>query len=265
MATWRRAEQTMSHLLLSPHMDDAVLSCGGLIAQLVQTDESVDVFTVMAGDVPSDVPMTPFIIEHFVRWEMAPDPVPGRRLEDRDAIESLGGTVRFGEIPDALYRSDGQGNPLYPDLERLFGAIHPDDPVLRHPESITAQLDPNATFYVPLGAGHHVDHLVIRDVVLGWLKNWPQVAIFFYEEYPYSADDTEAIVQAARDSLHKTTQPVIHHMSKAALDAKINAIACYQSQISTFWQDVQSMAEATRQYASQVGDGSYAERLWQLV
>ncbi len=260
----------MTHLFLSPHMDDAVLSCGGLIAHLVQKGESVTVFTIMAGAVPPDAPMTPFIKEHFERWELFPDPVPGRRQEDRKAMRALGGTVRFGDVPDALYRTDGQGMPLYPDLDRLFGAIHPHDPVMARASDITSQIEQieqiglQGKLYAPLGAGHHVDHVVVRTIVLEWLKNQPQVAVFFYEEYPYSANDTETIIQAARDEIGYPTHPVIHPLSETALDAKIHAIACYSSQINTFWKNVPAMAEATRQYAVQVGENTYAERLWKL-
>jgi LmbE family N-acetylglucosaminyl deacetylase len=254
----------MTHLFLSPHMDDAVLSCGGLIAQLIQAGESVIVFTIMAGAVPPDTPMTPFIKEHFERWDLVPDPVPGRRQEDKNAIGVLGCSVCFGDVPDALYRTDGQGTLLYPDLDRLFGAIHPADPVMARADEITARFQPATTIYAPLGAGHHVDHQAIRNIVLAWLKKQPQVAVFFYEEYPYSANDTETIIQTARDELRHPTHPVIHPLGDTMLDAKINAIACYQSQISTFWDSIPAMAEATRRYAVQVGDGTYAERLWQL-
>jgi hypothetical protein len=64
----------MAHLFLSPHMDDAVLSCGGLIYQLTQAGEAVTVISVMAGDVPPDVAISPFIEEHFRRWKLWPDP-----------------------------------------------------------------------------------------------------------------------------------------------------------------------------------------------
>ncbi|MBN1565897.1 MAG: PIG-L family deacetylase [Anaerolineae bacterium] len=261
----------MNHIFLSPHMDDAVLSCGGLIAQLVQAGDSVTVFTLMAGAVPPDAPMTPFINEHFVRWAMVPDPVLGRHAEDRQSVTSLGGTLQLGDIPDALYRTNGLGVPFYPDLDRLFGAIHPHDPAVTRAAALIAALDPAATIYAPLGAGHHVDHQVVRKAVVDWLKlqsqittqRAAQVAVFFYEEYPYSADDTTQIVQTARDAFGHATHPVLHYLSEAALDAKINAIACYRSQISTFWDDIPAMAAATRRYAMQVGEGTYAERLWQ--
>jgi LmbE family N-acetylglucosaminyl deacetylase len=154
--------------------------------------------------------------------------------------------------------------PMCPDLATLFGEIDPRDPVLRQMHKITDWLDPAATVYAPLGAGHHVDHQLVRNAVLQWLRARPEVAVFFYEEYPYSAEGADA-VQAARHALGEPTVPVVHEVSTLALEAKIQAIACYRSQISTFWDDVPVMGESVWKYACRVGQGRCAERLWQLV
>lgn len=252
------------HLFLSPHPDDVVLSCGGLLYQLAQRGEQAVVFTIMAGNVPPDAPMTPFIEEHFVRWELGFDPMPGRKREDEQAVQMLGGTVSFGPFPDALYRTDGNGSPLYSDLKTLFGDINPRDPVLFRVSKITDLLATGAVIYAPLGAGHHVDHLLVRDTVVNWKKCHSKVAVFFYEEYPYSANGIE-VIQTACETLGMPAIPVIHSLHEAAVEMKINAIACYQSQISTFWTDGFRMGESVREYAAQVGQGRYAERLWQPV
>lgn len=254
----------MPHIFLSPHMDDAVLSCGGLIYQLAQAGEPVTVITVMAGDVPPDVTITPFIEEHFRRWGLWPDPVSGRQAEDRRAMERLGARLQLLDFPDLLYRTDGRGILLCPDLNAMFGEIDPRDPVLKQFHRITESLDPAAAIYAPLGAGHHVDHQLVRAVVVAWAREHAQVAVFFYEEYPYSAAGA-AVVQAARAALGGPTIPVVHEMSETALEIKIQAVACYPSQISTFWNDVPAMAESVRQYARQVGHGHSAERFWKLV
>lgn len=249
----------MRHLFLSPHPDDAVLSCGGWIYQLARAGERVEVFTVMAGSMPPDMPLTSFIEEHVTRWGLGPDPVPGRQAEDRQAVAYLGGSVRFGPFPDLLYRTDGQGCVLYPDLGALFGAIHPADPV--RSQEIAGWVGVPDVLYAPLGAGHHVDHQLVRDAALTWRRDHPEVAVFFYEEYPYSAKGVE-VVQAALVALDKPAVPVLHSSDDVAIDARVRAIACYRSQISTFWDSPTTMGEAVRLYAAQVGAGQYAERMW---
>ena len=42
----------LTHVYLSPHLDDAVLSCGGMIHRQAQAGERVVVVTVCAGDPP---------------------------------------------------------------------------------------------------------------------------------------------------------------------------------------------------------------------
>jgi hypothetical protein len=97
-----------------------------------------------------------------------------------------------------------------------------------------------------------------------WKMSHPEVAIFLYEEYPYTIQGFPAI-NAARAALKDETQPVTHHLHSEAVDAKIRAIANYESQISTFWPDLESMARAVRKAASGIDESHYAERLWQPV
>ncbi|MBI5958650.1 MAG: PIG-L family deacetylase [Chloroflexi bacterium] len=251
----------MKHLFLSPHPDDAVLSCGGLIYQLVQAGETVQVFTVTSGAIPPEVLGQPFVIELLARWQLGADPIAGRQAEDVAALAVLGGTMQFGSIPDAPYRLDAQGHQLYPDRDAIFGDLDSRDPALNRLREITENCDPQAVIYAPLGVGHHVDHLLAQKAILVWLESFPEVAFFFYEEYPYCAEGDDRI-QAARAILGRPTQPIIHLLDQAAIEAKIQAIACYQSQISTFWSSPAAMAEAVQHYAVQVGQGSYAERVW---
>lgn len=251
----------MHHLFFSPHPDDAVLSCGGLLHQLAQSSETVSVFTAMSGSIPSDAANTPFVQDLIARWKLGSDPVTGRKAEDRRAVELLGGTVRFGSLPDAPYRADAQGRPLYADRETLFGGINPHDPVLSRLDDITRQCDPAAVLYFPLGVGNHADHLIVRNALRDWFVAHPEVAVFFYEEYPYSAKGDEAI-QTARATLNQATEPVIYRLSEVNIQAKIRAIACYESQLGSFWDSTLAMVEAIKRHAMQVGEGFYAERLW---
>src|SRR6188768_1919918 len=117
----------MSHLILSPHPDDAVLSCGGMMHALAQRGETVEVLTLMAGDAPPSLPYSPIVEEVHARWGLGANPFPARRDEDREAIESLGAHVIFWKWRDDIYRTDTSGNLLYPDVNAIFGDIHPHD------------------------------------------------------------------------------------------------------------------------------------------
>ena len=254
------------HLFLSPHLDDAVLSCGGTIAQLTAQGEAVTVLTTMAGDPPDPLPDTPIVADLHERWQAGYAPVTVRRREDEQALGQLGAKAVHWLLGDCVYRTaprDGQAVPLYPDEDSLWGVIQADDPVL---EALRSRPTPAATtVYAPLGSRHHVDHRIVRDWGM-WLKAQnPALELVFYEEYPYEVDAIMELEQAlayfSPQKLLLDSRPI----GDAAVTAKIRAIACYESQISTFWAGLDEMEARTRGSMMAAGDGVPVERFWQLV
>ncbi len=254
----------MSHLFLSPHPDDAALSCGGLIYHLTQRGERVEIYTLMAADMPPDTPQGDFVVEHIERWKLGPNPSPGRRAEDARSAGVLGAELRCGDLVDAIYRVGATGELLYPDLPALFGEVAADDAVRERIEPLAQSLPADVTLYAPLGAGHHVDHQVVRDIGLAWRRLHPAGMLLFYEEYPYTVRDRGAI-EAARARLGLETEAILHPLDAEALEVKIRSIACHVSQIPTFWADVEAMADEVRRTAREVGGGTDAERYWRPV
>lgn len=251
------------HLFLSPHLDDAVLSCGGTIHQLAEQGEAVTVLTTMAGDPPADMPETPITADLAQRWGVA---VKARRLEDQQALARLGADFIHVPVADCVYRTAGDNShtvALYPSEESLWGTIHPDDPVV---QALRARaIPPATTVYAPLGSRHHVDHRIVRDWGQ-WLKEQnPPLTLIFYEEYPYEVDAIMELEQALAYFSAQTTQLEVRAINEADVAAKIQAMTCYQSQISTFWTGVAEMEARTRQSMTEAGNGVPAERFWHLV
>jgi LmbE family N-acetylglucosaminyl deacetylase len=269
-----------THLFLSPHLDDAVLSCGGVICELLKAGEQVDVLTVVAADTPVPVPQSALVAALHTRWGLGDNPFLGRRQEDREALTKLGAVgVHFGDWHDCIYRTDSRGQLLYTTEDQIFGKVHPADPLQN--ASLDLSLWPNIThLYAPLGAGNHVDHQLVRQSTLQWLKNAHQVAFFLYEEYPYSSEEGEifhtfggeearlsgvSAIAAARATLPGPTVPYIWPLSESTIQTKISAIMCYHSQISSFWNDVAEMTHRVRNNARGIGriiGAAYGERLW---
>ena len=104
---------------VSPHLDDAVFSCGGLIARQTARGDEVVVVTVFAGDPPVGE-LTPFAYELHRRWGGEGSPMGLRRAEDLVACGRVGASVVHLPLPDAVYRRSNQGEPLYPDSASLF-------------------------------------------------------------------------------------------------------------------------------------------------
>jgi LmbE family N-acetylglucosaminyl deacetylase len=103
-----------SVLVVSPHLDDAVLSIGGRIADQVAAGATVTVFTVFAGVVQP--PFSPVAREYHELWGLPSDPVGFRRGEDTAALGVLGATARHGDFPDCIYRRDGDGWLITPEV-----------------------------------------------------------------------------------------------------------------------------------------------------
>jgi len=244
---------------LSPHLDDVVLSCGGTIWEQVQAGRSVLVVTVFAGVPNPGVPLSPFARQLHARWGHPIDAATARREEDLQALALLGAQAHHWPYTDCIYRRTSTGRFPYASEEALWGEVHPEEKGLIAElaaglTTLSRKADVTAT-YAPLGVGHHVDHQIVHQAAEA---SGHEVA--FYEDFPYARD--LQTVQAALAQRRGQTRLV--PLSEDALNMKIAAIACYHSQLSTFWTDETDMAVSVRTFANQTGEGKPAERYWSV-
>lgn len=240
-------------IYLSPHLDDAVFSCGGRVALQVRAGMRVWVVTVCAGS-PGG-PLSDFARALHEYWGLAETDAPAaRREEDRAALALLGAVPVHWDFPDCVYRRAPDGRVLYPDYDALWGPIAEEDGALR--EELTRRirgLPSSAVLCVPLGAGEHVDHRLVRQAAEAIGR-----PLVYYEDYPY-AGEPGRVEQALGEGGWESAEV---GLDEAALEAKIAAARCYRSQISSFWADEADLAAHFRAYAAEVGGGSPAERYW---
>ena len=71
------------HVYLSPHFDDASLSCGGNIHRQEQAGEPVLVVTVCAAPPSANEPLSPFAESQHKNWGNPGDIVAMRQTEDQ--------------------------------------------------------------------------------------------------------------------------------------------------------------------------------------
>ena len=115
-----------THIYFSPHLDDAALSCGGQIAQLVRDGHRVHVVTVLAGDAVPEAAISPHVQELHARWQLDPDnPSPGRRAEDSAAFKTIHESIQVTHLmfPDCVYRLGKMGWPIYFLRDAIFGDV----------------------------------------------------------------------------------------------------------------------------------------------
>lgn len=248
-------------VILSPHFDDGVLSCGGRIWQVRQQGGAVRVVTLFAGAARGEVP--PFALVQHRMWGDPPDANRLRRAEDVAAYARLGCfDVYYLDAPDAVYRKDESGRALYDSTRAIFGPLHPADSGAARilADFVRAYLPPEAAILAPLGVGHHVDHQLGHAVGRLLLEEGWHVA--FYEELPY-IEQPGGLDEALADKMGWRVSAL--PLPEAALAAKVAAMAYYRSQVPVLYRDDLSMSRRIRAVANAVTpDGlGYAERLWE--
>ncbi len=242
----------MHWVYISPHFDDVVLSCGGIVWEQVRDGQNVEVWTVCAGAPDPDEPVSDFALSLHARWETGPQAVPARRAEDEAAVRRLetGGRsirTRYWDLPDCIYRRLPGGAWLVNGEEDLWKPFPPEEQGvvdrlaawltqgLPSDASAFGKIVPNAassdTILVsPLTLGDHVDHFLVRSAVEQAARALGR-RLAYYPDYPYAVkSDTNWT-----DKMGAGWQLVCQGVSAEALAAWQDAAACYQSQISTFW------------------------------
>ncbi len=251
------------HLYLSPHADDVALSCGGRIFDQTQHGAVAHVVTFFAAT-PPPMAFSDFAEGQHAKWQTQQDAMAERRAEDRAAYAVLGAEPLYLDHFDCIYRLHPQtGAPMYASEEGIFGEVDPaeaewHETLAERIAPIAGLPRPDLTLYAPLTVGHHVDHQLIWRAAHALLSRGYRLTL--YEDHPYAM--RAGMLDAALAG-QPALQPEVVHISDAAMDARIAAIACYRSQIKTLFGDLATMEAEVRAYCQTLAGGvGYAERYW---
>lgn len=248
--------QTYDHLYIAPHLDDAVLSCGGRIALQREAGESVLVVTVCAGIPPTDADPPPFVRHLHQAWALGNDPIVQRRAEDAAALAVLNCDGIHLDLLDAPYRL-----PEYGERNAVFGTPAPDDPLLPAVRSTLRHLhqqQPHAHFHVPFGVGNHVDHLLVYAAGLALYDAGGDVV--WYEDTPYAATQPAAF-EARLDQVQEHFVSEVLDIERV-MEHKLQAVRCYASQFGELF-GTAPMEQVMTEYAATVMNGrGFGERVW---
>ncbi|MBN1658242.1 MAG: PIG-L family deacetylase [Anaerolineae bacterium] len=265
---------------LSPHLDDAALSCGGAIHRRVSLGSPVLVITIFAGE-PAPVPGLPshqetessptaaagpfssFALVQHAYWGNPRRPMALRRAEDMAALTLLGARARHLDYLDAVYRAAPGARWLYTNAATLFHTIDPEDPIT--PGSLASSLanllppPGEVTLYAPLAIGRHVDHLIVHGAARHLQSLGHRVA--YYEDYPYA--EVPGAVDAALDIAGaRGWEEELVSLDPADIAAKVTAVAYYHSQLGVLFDGADEMPGRIWSFAATRGAGRLAERLW---
>ncbi|WP_454710164.1 PIG-L deacetylase family protein [Cupriavidus nantongensis] len=217
--------------VISPHLDDAVFSCGGLIAAA----RAARVVTVFAGVPPASMPAPDW--DQAAGFASAEQAVLSRRREDNHALTMLGAHAVWLEFWDSQY-----GRRYTP--QQLADALH--TVLLTQTEGVVV---------APLGL-FHSDHALVHDACRLLMlaahargPAWsaasasasatapPSVQWLYYEDAIYRRMPgllQQRLVQCRDSGLRATpvNLPVTQYLTQ-----KSYALNAYQSQLQLFSED----------------------------
>jgi LmbE family N-acetylglucosaminyl deacetylase len=192
--------------------------------------------TVTGGEAPADLQSEMVQSLHNRWWDSlageatSKSIVSQRRAEDRAAFAILRAEVLHLPFQDCIYRLGPDGAPLYPGPTDIFGDIDPADRgIIDELARSFAALPPAGRVYVPLGVGRHVDHRVTRQAA-------ERVFLdpIYYEDYPYTMQPGAVEAVLPPEDRGNWSAEVIA-LTDVDLTAKIDAVAAYKSQMSSFF------------------------------
>lgn len=214
--------------VISPHLDDAVLGCGDLIA----ARPGATVITVFAG--------RPAVYPAPTTWDVqagfgpADDVVDARREEDRAALSLLAARSVWLDFPDTQYGQTPTQDALAEEIERAIRDAAPD------------------TVVMPLGL-FHGDHRLTAAAALRTLRRrpdlvWLAYADAIYRRVPSLLDERVRALRAEGID----ARPVGASPGPAS-SLKRRAVGCYASQIRALvivWEGGQADAYEPEQHWS---------------
>lgn len=225
---------------VSPHLDDAVFSCGGWLLQRRKVAATIVTCFTKSVINPAGFALACQLDKGL---DAEVDYMHLRRAEDRRAAELLGVRTVHLPLPEAPHRG-------YGSAEELFAGIHEDDDILPELTATVAsslrELRPTTVLY-PYGAGNHADHLQVIRAVEAVQPKWPTVRFIRYYDQPYTYRHAHLYPELDRASRwlgHPEKLP--HHTARYRLSAeraerKHAACAAYATQLAFQFGDAARM------------------------
>lgn len=229
-------------VILSPHLDDAALSCGGLLHCLQGRVSTLVVsiccgtLRILAADGSSKLPHR--------RGHASPRL---RRREDIAAMHSVNADFVHLSFADGIYRrSPLTGKLIYRNERERWVSPRVED--MAHIEELYLVLrrlclDLGSILLLsPMGIGHHVDHQITAQVAVRLAA--AGAALLFYEDFPYVADARigRGDQDGPREALARLQlAPAKHFALPVDVEGKMALLRHYATQVPALFGDDDGM------------------------
>jgi LmbE family N-acetylglucosaminyl deacetylase len=199
-------------VVVSPHLDDAVMSLGSTVACAAQSGAQVELLTVFADHPASAEPASPWDLTcGFVTEGQA---ASVRRAEDRRACDIIGAAPRWLDFGSECYSRRGT-------LDDIRQAVH----------AVTADADVVLVPGFPLA---HSDHRCVAEILLGRGLSCRHVGLYVEQPYAYSLRRNPAAMPSPGrvPSLDPRSLAWTHlGAERSHRRAKARAVRSYRSQL----------------------------------
>lgn len=229
-------------LIISPHPDDASFSLGGFI--LANYDKSIIVWDVFSKQ------------EYSIKAGVDKSSKQQIVEEEYKAMSALNKEVILSDLPEAGLRgykklstilnntsTVKKNTPIYQKVKEIF-------------QKVVKTINPN-TILIPLGCGAHIDHLIVREVVLEWWNIYGRnQEVYLYEELPYALNE-KWYEEAMKIGRMYGLGEYLYDISKV-IKEKAEVMSIYKSQVKD--RDIKNMI----QYSKTIKKGKIIERVWKI-
>lgn len=195
---------------ISPHFDDAILSCGAMMVK----EDNTEIITVFSG-APININITEY--DKKCGFKSSFEAMNERALENNEAIKTIG----IKENNNLGYH-DGQ---YHVDREKDYKNIYND---------LNNELLDSDIVVAPVGILHE-DHKLVRDIIIDlYTKTNQKWELWFYEEMPYRiVHPIEAQLSLNYLSVTFDLRLITTNSFDDSYKLKLEAIKKYKSQYNT--------------------------------
>ena len=229
-------------IVLSPHLDDAVLSCGALMNYASkETCVTAVTFFTEGSEPPYTYSARCYLRQ--TRAHHANSLFLARRVEDQAVLRGAGINYVHVGLTEVLFRRRTQpllnrlpwASRLIPELSYLYptyrlhvirGGISPDDASTIHRilDTIDHLSQKSSTlFLAPLAVGGHKDHILVRTAA-----ELSRKRVAYYSDFPYNTRYSVDLSFVQRKSLVQATWT--HDLA-----AKLPLIRAYRTQVDALF------------------------------
>lgn len=236
-------------LLISPHMDDAVFSVGGIAAELAAQGNEVHVLTCFTKSVENP---TGFALACQLDKNLPAeiDYMELRRQEDQKACQLLDIIPHWGDLLEAPHRGYHSAKELFLDIKKeddiaeiLLGIL----------ENCIEKIQPQLIIS-PKGIGKHVDHQQVCNALELLKRKFAEIKYLQWYDQPYLMRNPDGLAEKAsiknelnfkllrEFSTENTEKPIIFDLKSVNM-LKFQACAAYESQVNFQFGSAEKLAD----------------------